>query len=78
GADFDEARLKDARLDGALIRGASFKGADFDGASLKDAAFAGVDLSNARNLRQEQLDTACSVGTVRLPRGLTLRPCPQD
>lgn len=78
GADFDGARLKDVRLDGARVRGVSFNGADFEGASLRGVTFSVVDLSNARNLKQEQLDSACTTGTVRLPRGLTLRPCPRD
>ena len=38
----------------------------------------GVDLRGARNLRQNQLDGACAAGSVRLPRGLSLRPCPRD
>lgn len=78
GADFDGARMKDVRLDGARIRGASFSGADFEGASFKGAVFQGVDLSAARNLRQEQLDVACAIGAVRLPRGLGLRACARD
>ena len=78
GADFDDARLKDVRLDGARIRGASFNGTDFDGASLRGVVLYEVDFSGARNLRQDQLDGACAVGSVRLPRGLALRACPSN
>jgi hypothetical protein len=37
--------------------------------------FAGVDLSTARNLTQDQVDEACMQPGTRLPAGLVLHSC---
>jgi uncharacterized protein YjbI with pentapeptide repeats len=49
--------------------------ADLGGASLSAADLSEADLRDAKNLTQEQLDTACGTN-AKLSPGLTLKPCP--
>ena len=48
--------------------------ADLTGADL-DANLSGANLSDAKNLTQEQLDKACGNADTKLPEGLTLKAC---
>jgi uncharacterized protein YjbI with pentapeptide repeats len=86
-AHLEGAFLRGAHLDGAYLRGAHLEGADLGGAHLDHAALPGAhldgaylgdaDLSDARNLVQEQLDKACGA-PKGLPEGLHLdKPCPE-
>jgi Pentapeptide repeats (8 copies) len=65
GADLSQANLSGANLNGAILRGANLSGADLFYA----------DLTGARLDGQKQLDAACG-SEVKLPPGLTLKPCP--
>jgi uncharacterized protein YjbI with pentapeptide repeats len=81
GAYLDGANLTDAYLDGANLTGAHLTGAYLNdanliGAHLDAADLSEADLTDARNLTQEQLDQACGKPKA-LPMGLTLdKPCP--
>ena len=59
----------------ATLVGGNFDGADFKDAELHHAVIAGVDLSHARGLTQDQVDDACGDARTRLPKGLTLHAC---
>ena len=90
-ADLSGAFLVKARLEGADLRGADLSRADLrsanlEGANLSDAKLREADLSGA-DLRQAvvgnaELDLACvSDGQPRLPKlpkAVTIRPCPKD
>jgi uncharacterized protein YjbI with pentapeptide repeats len=86
--DFIRADFTNARLDGANLRGATLPRAILQGASLKDATFQnaylyrlrveGTDLSQVRDLAQDQLDITCGDDKTKLPPGLikpTRWPC---
>jgi uncharacterized protein YjbI with pentapeptide repeats len=51
------------------------RNADVSGTTLNHTRLLGADLSNARNLTQNQLDEACG-SDAKLPEGMTLRLCP--
>lgn len=69
-AKLEGASLRGADLAGARLQGAILAGADFTGAILMGADLAGVDLSQAENLTQGQIDKAeCDMET-KLPPGL--------
>jgi hypothetical protein len=87
---FKGANLVFADLRGAILRGANFqeadlRGADFQGADLRRVDFQGADLRGeplyetklmgAKNLTQEQVNTACVNEHTQLPEGLT-KACP--
>jgi uncharacterized protein YjbI with pentapeptide repeats len=91
-ANFQGVNLVLADLRGAILRRADFqeadlRGADFQGADLWKADFQGADLRGeplyetnlmgAKNLTQEQVNTACVNEHTQLPEGLR-RPdsCP--
>jgi uncharacterized protein YjbI with pentapeptide repeats len=97
GANFEKADLSRAVFDKAVITGANFMYANLSRAVLTSASFEGsldfknsfflfariegVDLSQAVNLTQQQLDMACGDGATKLPAGLTTPaqwPCPED
>jgi uncharacterized protein YjbI with pentapeptide repeats len=60
GAVLFEARLNKADLIGAILFGAHLIGADLSGA----------DLTTARNLEQQQIDSAKGDDTTKLPSNL--------
>jgi hypothetical protein len=62
-------------MTGAVFGDADFDGADFRSAELTGAIIAGADLSRARGLTQEQLDSACADNRTKAPPGLTARSC---
>ena len=68
--DFTGANLNEAQLVGAY-----FGVSQFTGARLRGANLSGADLSNARGLTQDQLNTACGDVTTALPQGLTVPIC---
>lgn len=79
-ADLGSAHLADAQLDGADLSGADLGFADLSNTSLTDAILRGTrldgaNLTSARLDGQAQLDLACGT-TDKLPKGLTLKPCP--
>jgi uncharacterized protein YjbI with pentapeptide repeats len=81
GANLYAADLRGADLNGANLYAANLTGgADLTRANLSDtyligANLTGANLSDARNLIQQQLNPACG-RDVKLPPGLTLKPCP--
>jgi uncharacterized protein YjbI with pentapeptide repeats len=71
-ADLQRAFFPDANLQGADLRGADLLGADLLGADLQRA-----NLTEAKNLTQDQINTACVDEDTKLPAGLTKSPpCP--
>ncbi len=74
-ADLSEATLTGADLSGADLSEANLFGANLSRADLSGANLSGADLFGAKNLTQEQLDTACGDDDTKLPEGLTIKPC---
>jgi hypothetical protein len=72
GAHLLLAKLQEADLQGADLQGADLRGADLRGANLRKA-----NLTKAKNLTQDQVNTACVDEDTELPEGL-IRPasCP--
>ena len=75
GVNFKNADLRNASFRNSVLRGASFigaklAGADFDGADFDGAFVCGVDLSEARNITFEQIQTAFSDAQTQLPHTL--------
>jgi uncharacterized protein YjbI with pentapeptide repeats len=83
---FNKTNLSGANLASAMLQRASFLEANLAGASFKHtyvywARFAGVDLSQAKDLTQAQVDMACGDAQTKLPAGLTAPthwPCADD
>ena len=76
GADLSDADLGGARLDGANftradLSRATLDRADFAGACLVEANLCGTQLIEARNLTQEQINSALGDAYTRLPPHLT-------
>ena len=70
--------LWSANLQGAMLRGANLEVATF-GFVFGETNLAGVDLEYARGLTQKQLDRgACGDETTKLPKGLTIKLCPDE
>jgi hypothetical protein len=79
-ANFQGANLVLADLRGAILRGANFQGADLRGADLQGADIQRANLQKtklmgAKNLTQDQVNTACVDENTQLPEGL-IRPAP--
>ena len=74
-ANFTKAVLAKAKLKGAHMPGANLTKVNFEQADLTEANFRGANLAKAKNLTQQQLDTACGDEKTRLPKGLTIKPC---
>ena len=79
-ANFQDANLLWAKLQGADLRGANFQGAELHRAKLQGADLRGnprheTKLMGAKNLTQEQVNTACVNEHTQLPEGL-IRPAP--
>jgi uncharacterized protein YjbI with pentapeptide repeats len=83
---FIKANLSGANLSGAMLQRAAFGEANLAGASFKRAylywtRLEGVDLSQAVDLTQAQIDIACGNAQTKLPAGLTTPahwPCAED
>jgi Pentapeptide repeats (8 copies) len=83
GADLERALLGGAQLESAILFGANLNGtylseADLSGALLDRANLSGADLTGAKNLTKEQLDTACGDNETKLDPPLKIKPCPQQ
>ena len=79
-ADLREANFRRVNLQEADLRGANLQGADLFKANLQGADLRGepryeTKLMGAKNLTQEQVNTACVNEYTQLPEGL-LRPDP--
>jgi uncharacterized protein YjbI with pentapeptide repeats len=72
GTDFTSARLNHADFRGADLTGTTFNAADVDGTRFDGAILNGAVLVEARNLTQEQLDSAHGNDATLLPDGLTM------
>lgn len=92
GAELWEAHLEDARLWEAHLEGVDLRRARLEGTGLRSAHLEGVDLWEARlegadlrwvhlegakNIMQQQLDSARSYHGASLPNGLTPDPRPE-
>jgi hypothetical protein len=80
GANLQEVNLQGASLVGANLQGANLDRANLPGANLQGANLQGADLSEAQNLTQDQVKTACGDKNTKLPAhlaGLTLPLCPE-
>lgn len=80
GTQFADADLLGADLEEALLSGANLKGANMSQTRLYRTSLDGADLTDARNLRQEQIDEACISNETKLPAGITRphsNPCLQ-
>ncbi|MFJ9900936.1 pentapeptide repeat-containing protein [Streptomyces sp. NPDC091280] len=71
GAHLDGADLQRASLVGAKLQKAHLPGADLSGAHLDRANLFGADLSQTRGLTCDQLRTAVTDATMRLPSDLS-------
>jgi hypothetical protein len=74
GANLTGTQLVEVNLTGAWLHGANLTGAQLHGVNLTDALLFRVDLTGAKDLSQEQVDTARGDRTVMLP---TLLPRPE-
>lgn len=80
-ADLSRADLSEADLSDAALIGAYLIGADLSSAILYSADLSGAMLRlryvglHARNLTQEQLNSACGDEKTELPEGLTIPMC---
>jgi uncharacterized protein YjbI with pentapeptide repeats len=81
GTNLQEATLQGADLQEANLQGANLQGADLQEANLEGANLQGVDFTEAKNLTQDQLDTACGDKSTKVPAYLEGRinfsPCPE-
>jgi len=71
GARLMSARLEGATLIGAHLEGAFLTNANLEGATLIGAHLEGANLIDAKNLTQDQIDTACVDQYTELPEDLT-------
>jgi uncharacterized protein YjbI with pentapeptide repeats len=97
GANFEKADLSRVNFDKANLTGANFVYANLSRTVLTSAVFEGkldfknafflftriegVDLSQAANLTQQQVDMTCGDSATKLPSGLVTPaqwPCPED
>jgi hypothetical protein len=77
GANLVLADLQEADLRSANLQGADLRGADLRGAKLRGAKLQATKLMGAKNLTQDQVNTACVDENTQLPEGLTRPdPCP--
>ena len=67
GTSLRGAILHRANLSSANAEGADFRDADFSEANLRGTILVGADLTGARNLTVEQLQSAITDETTRLP-----------
>ena len=71
-ADLRNNNLRSWDLTNAIL------GVNFEGADLKGAVLRGANLSEAKGLTQEQLNTACGDEKTKLPGVLTIPSCKQE
>jgi uncharacterized protein YjbI with pentapeptide repeats len=77
GANLQGANLQGANLQEASLRGANLRGANLQWANLQWANLYWASLTEAKNLTQDQINTACTDENTKLPEGLTRpAPCP--
>jgi uncharacterized protein YjbI with pentapeptide repeats len=66
-----KANLENANLTGAILKEAVFREANLQGVDFSDANLEGANLSEAKNLKQEQIEKAFgNKNTTRLPENL--------
>ena len=75
GASLRRADLQEAILSGANLGDADLREADLKGANLFETDLRGANLQDAKNLSQQQLNTACANEETKLPKGYTIKPC---
>ena len=68
--DLSGAILVSADFSGADCTNANFRGADFEGAILEGTILKGADLTDARNLTKQQIQSAIIDDATLLPPGL--------
>jgi hypothetical protein len=73
GAHLEGAHLSDAHLRGAHLNGAHLRGADLRGADLREARLHGTDLTESKNLTEEQIQSADKDGYT-IPPDYLKRP----
>lgn len=82
GATLEDTHFSMANLSRAQFNKASFAGAvDFTDAFMFLTRIEGVDLTQAKGLKQAQIDLSCGDDTTKLPEGLTAPsnwPCPDE
>jgi uncharacterized protein YjbI with pentapeptide repeats len=79
GAQFQGAFLGGAQLQETFLGGAQLQGADLGMAQLVGAQLQGGDLTEVKNLTQDQINMACTDENTKLPEGLTRPPpCPTN
>jgi uncharacterized protein YjbI with pentapeptide repeats len=79
-ADLWLAKLQEADLLRANLQGANLQKANLQKANLQKANLQGANLTDAQNLTQDQVQTACGDKDTKLPAhlaGLTPPPCPE-
>lgn len=69
-ANLAKANLSEADLSNAFLGGANLTKADLTGANLNGAFLNEADLSSARGLTQQQINSARTVEYAKLPRGI--------
>ena len=75
GARFNRADFTGANLQSATLVGTYLGSSILTNANLAGANLSGADLSIAKGLTQQQLDTACGDESTLLPSGLTIPAC---
>lgn len=81
GATLDGVNLQHSNLSRADFAGASLAGTDFLGAYMYLTKLQGVDLSQAKNLEDRQLEVSCGDEATRLPEGIAAPagwPCGEE
>lgn len=77
-ADLLGANLRGAELQNADLIIANLYEADLAEANLEGASLVATNLRGAKNLTQQQLDTACGNNQTTLPSGLSIKMCPRQ
>ena len=70
-AHFERADLYEANFEGADLGDTYFEGANLGLVNFKGANLVGADLSNAQNLKQEQIANAFGDRATKLPKGFS-------
>jgi len=74
-ANFSGATFRGTDLSGANLAHANLDGADLTGAVMTITSIKGTDLTHARGLTQQQLDSACGDAETKVPAGLAVKTC---
>jgi len=75
GVNLQDADLNSAKLNNADLGGAKLQRANLNNAELQEANLRWANLSDCKNLTQEQLNSACGNDQTKLPPGLTIKKC---